>query len=171
HSDLERTSSFTSSDELLNQICEAAIWSQRGNLHGYPEDCPHREKGGYNGDGQVIAETSMHDFDMHALYAKWINDMKDAQYDNGRIPNTSPLMLGGVGGGIAWGSAYILIPWWIHQYYEDTRLLEEHYPNMKEYMTYLENLASENDENPDEEYIINEFGGFWDSLGEWEAPV
>ncbi|MDR9366943.1 MAG: family 78 glycoside hydrolase catalytic domain [Balneolaceae bacterium] len=171
HSDLKRTSSFSSSNSLLNQICEAAIWSQRGNLHGYPEDCPHREKGGYNGDGQVIAETSMHDFDMHALYAKWLNDMRDSQYDNGRIPNTSPLMLGGVGGGIAWGSAYILIPWWMYQYYEDTRLLEEHYPDMKEYMTYLEKLASENDENPDEDYIINEFGGYWDSLGEWEAPV
>ncbi len=171
HSDLKRTSSFSSSNELLNKICEAAIWSQRGNLHGYPEDCPHREKGGYNGDGQVIAETSMHDFDMHALYAKWINDMRDSQYDNGRIPNTSPLMLGGVGGGIAWGSAYILIPWWMYQYYEDTRLLEQHYPDMKEYMTYLENLAGENDENPEEEYIINEFGGYWDSLGEWEAPV
>jgi alpha-L-rhamnosidase len=38
-------------------------------------------------------------------------------------------------------------------------------------MDYLENLASENDENPDENYIINEFGGHWDSLGEWEAPV
>lgn len=171
HSDLKRTSSFSSSNTLLNQICEAAIWSQRGNLHGYPEDCPHREKGGYNGDGQVIAETSMHDFDMHALYAKWLNDMKDSQYDNGRIPNTSPLMLGGVGGGIAWGSAYILLPWWMYQYYDDTRLLEKHYPDMKEYMNYLESLAGESDENPEEEYIINEFGGYWDSLGEWEAPV
>lgn len=171
HSDLTRTSSFSSSDELLNQICEAAVWSQRGNLHGYPTDCPHREKGGYNGDGQVIAETSIHDFDMHALYAKWLNDMRDSQYDNGRIPNTSPLMLGGVGGGIAWGSAYVLIPWWMHQYYDDTQILEEHYSDMKEYMNYLKNLASQNDENQEEDYIINEFGGYWDSLGEWEAPV
>jgi alpha-L-rhamnosidase len=170
HSDLHRTSSFNSSNMLLNQICEATIWSQRGNLHGYPEDCPHREKGGYNGDGQVIAETSIHDFDMHALYVKWLNDMKDSQYENGRIPNTSPLMLGGVGGGVAWGSAYILLPWWMYQYYEDTRLLQEHYASMKDYMTYLENLASEYDEDPGEEFIINEFGGYWDSLGEWEAP-
>ena len=171
HSDLQRNGMFASSDTLLNKIYEATIWSQRGNLHGYPEDCPHREKGGYNGDGQVIAETSIHDFHMHALYAKWLNDMKDSQYENGRIPNTSPLMLGGEGGGIAWGSAYILIPWWIYQYYEDIDILEEHYESMKEYMTYLENLAAENDENPDEAYIINEFGGYWDSLGEWEAPV
>jgi len=171
HSDLERNGQFSSSDTLLNGIYEAAIWSQRGNLHGYPTDCPHREKGGYNGDGQVIAEASMHDFHMHSMYAKWLNDMRDAQQENGRIPNTSPTILGGYGGGIAWGSAYILIPSWMHSYYGDRRILEEHYDSMKRYMEYLHNLASENDEHPEESYIINEFGGYWDSLGEWEAPV
>ncbi|MDZ7690784.1 MAG: family 78 glycoside hydrolase catalytic domain [Balneolaceae bacterium] len=171
HSDIPRNGHFTSTDTLLNKIYEAAIWSQWGNLHGYPTDCPHREKGGYNGDGQVIAEASMHDFHMHSFYEKWIMDMRDSQYENGRIPNTSPAMLGGTGGGIAWGSAYILIPWWMHQYYADNRILQEHYPSMKRYMGYLENLASQNDENPEESFIINEFGGHWDSIGEWEAPV
>ncbi len=171
HSDIPRNGHFSSSDTLLNDIYEATIWSQRGNLHGFPTDCPHREKGGYNGDGQVIAEASMHDFHMQPFYRKWIQDMRDAQYENGRIPNTSPTMLGGTGGGIAWGSAYILIPWWMYQYYHDTEILKEHYPAMKRYMEYLKNLASEEDENPEEKYIINEFGGHWDSLGEWEAPV
>lgn len=170
HSDLERNGTFSSSNSLLNQIYEATIWSQRGNLHGYPTDCPHREKGGYNGDGQVIAETSMHDFHMHSLYEKWLNDMRDSQEENGRIPNTSPLLLGGYGGGIAWGSAYILIPWWSYQYYEDTSLLEEHYSSMKDYMEYLSDLAA-SDEVPEENYIINEFGSYWLSLGEWVAPV
>lgn len=171
HSDLGRNGSFRSSDTLLNKIYEAAVWSQRGNLHGYPEDCPHREKGGYNGDGQVIAETSVHDFYMHAFYKKWLNDMRDSQEPDGRIPNTSPTLLGGYGGGIAWGSAYILLPWWMVQYYEDTGILEEHYESMRKYMNYLRKLASENDEVSGEAYIINEFGGYWDSLGEWEAPV
>ncbi|MDR8392710.1 glycoside hydrolase family 78 protein [Aliifodinibius sp. S!AR15-10] len=171
HSDIPRNGHFVSSDTLLNDIYQAAIWSQWGNLHGYPTDCPHREKGGYNGDGQVIAEASMHDFHMQPFYRKWIRDMRDSQYENGRIPNTSPTMLGGTGGGIAWGSAYILIPWWMHQYYGDEGILAEHYPAMKRYMQYLQNLASEDDEHPEEEYIINEFGGHWDSLGEWEAPV
>lgn len=170
HTDLERTGHFESSDTLFNRIYEASVWAQRGNLHGFPTDCPHREKGGYTGDGQVIAETSMHDFQMHAFYEKWLNDMRDAQQENGRIPNTAPTLLGGMGGGIAWGSAYILIPWWIYQYYGDRTLLEEHYPAMKDYMEYLEELAA-TDEGPERPYIIDEFGGFWDSLGEWEAPV
>ncbi len=169
HSDLKRNGRFKTSDSLLNRIYEATIWSQRGNLHGYPSDCPHREKGAYNGDGQVIAEVSMHDFHMHALYEKWLNDMYDAQEPNGRIPNTSPTIIGGHGGGIAWGSAYILLPWWMNLYYDDVDIVHKHYPTMKKYMDYLHRLAA-NDEHPDERYIINEFGGHWDSLGEWCAP-
>ena len=55
HSDLEKNGTFDSSDTLLNRINRASIWSQRGNLFSYPTDCPHREKGAYNGDSQIIA--------------------------------------------------------------------------------------------------------------------
>ncbi|MDD4109203.1 MAG: family 78 glycoside hydrolase catalytic domain [Prolixibacteraceae bacterium] len=166
---LERNGFFESSDSLLNKIHRAGIWSQKGNTHSYPTDCPHREKGAYNGDGQVIAETSMHDFHMASFYTKWLNDMRDAQEENGRIPNTSPTLVGGMGGGVAWGSAYILIPWWMYNYYGDIRVLQEHYPTMKKYMQYLRNLAR-TDKIPEEDYIINDFLTYWFSLGEWCSP-
>ncbi len=169
HTALETSGSFESSDTLLNRIWKAALWSQRGNLHGVPTDCPHREKGAYNGDGEVIAETSIHEFNMAAFYTKWLNDMLDSQEANGRIPNTSPTLIGGYGGGIPWGSAYILIPWWMYQYYTDTTAIAIHYETMKKYLAYLHNLAR-NDSNPDEPYIINDFGSYWYSLGEWCAP-
>jgi alpha-L-rhamnosidase len=169
HSALKRNGNFETSDSLLNKIHQATIWSQIGNTHSYPTDCPQREKGGYTGDGQVIAEASIHDFQMAAFYTKWLDDMRDAQQDDGRIPNTSPTLIGGHGGGIPWGSAYILIPWWMHQYYNDNRIMEEHYPAMKRYIDYLRNLAK-TDSNPKESYVINEFGTYWLSLGEWCAP-
>ncbi|MFV0590111.1 MAG: family 78 glycoside hydrolase catalytic domain [Draconibacterium sp.] len=168
-SSMERNGTFESSDPLLNKIHEAGLWSQKGNLVFYPTDCPHREKGAYNGDGQVIAETSMHDFQMAPLYTKWVADMRDSQEENGRIPNTSPVLVGGMGGGVAWGSAYILIPWWMNQYYNDTQILKEHYPTMKTYVGYLNTLAK-TDKNPGEPYIINDFLSYWYSLGEWCAP-
>ncbi len=165
----ERNGTFESSDSLLNKIYRAGVWSQKGNMQSYPTDCPHREKGAYNGDGQVIAETSMHDFHMAPFYTKWLNDMRDSQEENGRIPNTSPVLVGGMGGGVAWGSAYILIPWWMHNYYQDTRILKEHYPTMKKYLNYLKELGSK-DEDPSEPFIIDNFDGYWYSLGEWCAP-
>lgn len=169
HSALEHNGQFVTSDSLLNKIYRAAKWSQIGNTHSVPTDCPHREKGGYTGDGQIIAETSIHDFQMASFYTKWLNDMRDSQYENGRIPNTSPTLVGGYGGGIAWGSAYVLLPWWMYQYYNDIRIMEDHYSTMKHYLKYLHNLAK-TDANPGEAYIINDFGGYWDSLGEWCAP-
>ncbi|RIJ50726.1 alpha-L-rhamnosidase [Maribellus luteus] len=168
-SSMELNGTFESSDSLLNQIHKAGLWSQKGNLVFYPTDCPHREKGAYNGDGQVIAETSIHDFQMASFYTKWIADMRDSQEENGRIPNTSPVLVGGMGGGVAWGSAYILIPWWMNQYYNDNRILEENYPSMKKYADYLRTLA-QTDQNPEEPYIINDFMSYWYSLGEWCAP-
>lgn len=168
-SDIERNGTWSSSNPLLNKVHEAGVWSQMSNLVGYPTDCPTREKGAYTGDGQVIAETSMHDFHMAPFYIKWLNDMRDAQEPNGRIPNTAPTLVGGMGGGIGWGSAYILIPWWMNHYYDDTRVLNEHYPTMKKYIKYLHNLAR-TDENPSEPYIINFFEQFWYSLGEWNSP-
>jgi alpha-L-rhamnosidase len=168
-SSLKRNGTFVSSDSLLNRIHRAGLWSQMGNTVSYPTDCPHREKGAYNGDGQVVAEASMHDFHMAPFYIKWLNDMRDAQQENGRIPNTSPTLVGGMGGGVAWGSAYILIPWWMHNYYSDTAILKDHYKSMKKYIGYLKELATI-DENPKEPFIINSFDGYWHSLGEWCAP-
>lgn len=168
-SSMKLNGTFESSDSLLNKIHEAGLWSQKGNLVFYPTDCPHREKGAYNGDGQVIAETSIHNFQMASLYTKWIADMRDSQEENGRVPNTSPVLVGGMGGGVAWGSAYILIPWWMNHYYNDQRILEEHYPTMKKYAEYLSTLAR-TDKNPEESYILNDFLSYWYSLGEWCAP-
>ena len=166
---LKRAGHFSSSDSLLNKIHHATVWAQIGNTHSYPSDCPTREKGAYTGDGEVVAESALHDFDMGAFYTNWVADMHNTQQDNGRITNTAPQMLGGHGGGIAWGSAYILIPWWMHQYYGDTRLMQKYYTSMQKYMHYLHHLAR-NDSKPKEKYIINNFDGFWFSLGEWCAP-
>ncbi len=166
---LRRTGRFTTSSPLLNRIHRAAVRTLVSNAHGYPTDNPHREKGGYTGDGQLVATSWMYDFDMAAFYTKWLHDMADAQEASGRVPNTAPTLVGGTGGGVAWGSASILLPWWVHGAYGDRRVLEEHYPGMQRYLRYLERLAR-TDSRPDEPYIINDFGGYWESLGEWCSP-
>ncbi|MBK5203522.1 MAG: family 78 glycoside hydrolase catalytic domain [Prolixibacteraceae bacterium] len=169
HNALKRNGTFESSDTLINRIHECGIWSQMANTVSYPTDCPHREKGAYCGDGQIEAEASIHDFQMASFYTKWVNDMRDAQTEDGWIPNTAPTLVGGMGGGVAWGSACILVPWWMFHYYSDMRVLKETYPTMKKYIGFLNNTGK-TDENPDEPYIIDNFKGYWYCLGEWCAP-
>ena len=54
HSDAPVTASFDSDCEGLNFLFDAFVRTQLNNMHGsIPSDCPHRERLGYTGDGQV----------------------------------------------------------------------------------------------------------------------
>ena len=104
-------------------------WSYRSNFVGYPTDCPHREKNGWTGDAQLAAEQAMYNWHNVAAYEAWMNDFRDEQRASGELPGIVPTSGWGYkwGNGPAWDSAYLLIPWYLYQYYGDTRVLAEHY--------------------------------------------
>lgn len=158
HTDVPSAGMFMCSNSLFNKIEENYRRTQWGNLHGgVPSDCPHRERRGYTGDGQIAAEAAIYNFDMAAFYTKWVNDIADAQNaESGYVPNTAPFQHGG--GGVAWGSAYVIIPWYMYLYYGDVRILKRHYAGMKKYIDYL---ASQRDSTG---LIIEP------ALGVWAAP-
>lgn len=94
-------SSFRCSDPVLNWLYDAYIRTQINNFHnGIPSDCPHRERLGYTGDGQLTSETAMLLLDSGKLYEKWYQDILDSQgADTGHIPHTAPFLGGGGGPG------------------------------------------------------------------------
>jgi alpha-L-rhamnosidase len=88
--------------------------------------------------------------------------MKDAQNKKtGYVSHTAPF--GGGGGGPAWGSAYVIMPWAYFCYYGDTILLEQHYPGMKKWVEYLTTRTDENG------IIVREEPDGW-CLGDWCTP-
>jgi alpha-L-rhamnosidase len=158
NTDIQQAGTFESSNKLLNKILDNYRRTELGNVHGgLPSDCPHRERRGYTGDGQISARAAIYNFDMSQFYTKWLNDIRDAQnHQTGYVPNTTPYQDGG--GGTAWGSAYVIIPWYMYQYYGDKRILEEHYEGMKHWIQYL---TSQLDANG---ILVNQ------GLGEWVPP-
>lgn len=50
HTDLKRTGDFRCSDERLNDLHSMSLNAILSNYHGFPTDCPHREKNGWTGD-------------------------------------------------------------------------------------------------------------------------
>ncbi|MGG6309261.1 family 78 glycoside hydrolase catalytic domain [Paenibacillus macerans] len=163
HASVEHIGQFTCSEPLLNQVQDAYRWSQLTNLHGgVPSDCPHRERLGYTGDGHVTAQAAIYNFDMAAFYAKWIRDIGDSQNKRtGFVPHTAPF--NGGGGGVAWGSAYVIMPWIMYRIYGDRRLLAEHYESMKCWIGYL---GTRNRGG----YLVEfEEPGSW-FLGDWCVP-
>ncbi|MDR2037354.1 MAG: glycoside hydrolase family 78 protein [Bacteroidales bacterium] len=163
NTDPAKAGTFECSNEIFNAVNKAYILTQEGNFHGsVSSDCPHRERLAYTGDGQVIVESSILSFDMTQFYRKWFDDMDDARNKKtGYVPHTAPF--GGGGGGPAWGSAYLIMPWAYFCYYGDTLLLKQHYHGMKQWVEYLKTRTDENG------IVVREEPNGW-CLGDWCTP-
>jgi alpha-L-rhamnosidase len=164
HTDVAPNGSFECSNPFLNKINEAYLRTQKANLHGsLSSDCPHRERLGYTGDGQVAMESALLSFNMPQFYRKWFNDMDDARNKKtGFVTHTAPFA--GGGGGPAWGSAYVIMPWLYYTYYGDTALLRQHYAGMKQWVEYLQTRTDKNG------LISHEEPKGW-CLGDWCTPT
>ena len=143
HSAVPASGSFSCSDENLNRIHRATIWSQKANLMGMPTDCPQRdERLGWIGDAHVTAEEAIYNFDMALFYQKWMNDIRSTRHaDNGDIPYISPRPFTDGVGTPAWSSGYLLIVWYLYQYYADESILADHFEAMCQYVDYLASTA------------------------------
>jgi alpha-L-rhamnosidase len=165
------SSVFETSNPLFNRINEIWRTSQQDNMHGaIASDCPHRERNGYTGDGQVACVTVMHNFDSKAFYQKWIADMLGAQdLTTGYVPNGAPWQPG-CGGGVAWGAAICIMPWEFYLHTGAKDMLTDNFEGMKEYIRYMQTWVDQdgimfskrtgNDGN-----ILK-----WYNLGEWVTP-
>lgn len=145
-SDLEQTSSFTSSNELVNRLYLNSLWSARDNFLSIPTDCPQRgERYGWTGDAQIFARTGSYMMDINAFYQKYCMDMRDASYENTIIPDVAPASAGNGWWGSSdrteatngWGDAIAIIPYQIYKQYGNTKVLEENYETMCNWMNYL----------------------------------
>jgi alpha-L-rhamnosidase len=163
HSDVASAGAFSCSNPMLNRLQSAYLRTQLANLHGsVPSDCPHRERLGYTGDGQVTAESALWSLEMAPLLAKWIGDVGDAQdLTSGFVPHTAPFE--GGGGGPAWGSALAIVPWTLYQLTGDRRVLETHFEGMKRWVRYLGTRTDADG------IITHEEPGGW-CLGDWCTP-
>ena len=76
---------------MINRIYKNAYWGIRGNYRGMPTDCPQRdERMGWLGDRAVGSQGESYIFNNHLLYAKWLDDIEQAQKENGAVPDVAP---------------------------------------------------------------------------------
>lgn len=163
HSDVSVDSSFETSDQTLNWIYKTFIDTQLANMHrGIPSDCPHIERLGYTGDGQLVCRSALHTFSAESFYRKWIGDISDCQdAKTGHVQYTAPYMLAG-GGPAGWGSAIISVPYEFWKYYGDTSVLEENFEGMLKYIDFM--VA-----HSEAGLVISDIDGAW-CLGDWCTP-
>jgi len=164
HCGVEEMADFECDNENINWFFEAFKRTQLGNMiMGIPTDCPHRERTGYTGDGQLCADAAMLLFDSKEFYRKWIYDIIDSQEpDTGHVPHTAPAH-GSCGGGPGgWGCAIVVVPYFFYKHFGEREFLNEAYPYMEKWINYMVTRC--------EDWIVvreEEIGG---CLGDWCMP-
>ncbi|MHA2184037.1 MAG: family 78 glycoside hydrolase catalytic domain [Promethearchaeota archaeon] len=160
HSNVPKIGSFYCSNYLINKIHANIIWGQLSNLMSIPTDCPQRdERHGWMGDAQLSSEEAIFNFDMARFYIKYLRDIKLCQKDDGSISDVVPPYWPIYPSDPAWGAAYITLAWNVYWYYNDTRVLKEHYDSLKRYIDFLSISAKNN---------ILSIGG---KYGDWCPPM
>ena len=151
---------FRCSNELFNSIYNLINWSIKSNLASVATDCPHREKLGWLEQTHLMGNSIKFIYDIHNLYDKVIDDMIEAQLDNGLVPDIAPEYVPfaeGFRDSPEWGSACVILPWDMYEWYGDIEAVRKAYPMMKKYVNYLRDLSKDN--------ILTHGLGDWYDLG------
>ena len=163
HADVAPSSTFECDNETLNWTYNTFIHTMLCNMHtGHPSDCPHLERRGYTGDGQLTCHAALSVLDARKFYEKWLCDIADSQDTvSGHIQYTAPYIRSGGGPG-GWGSAIVEVPYQLYKHYGDEEILLKYYGNMRRYIGYLEAHSEFGLVTSDKE-------GEW-CLGDWCGP-
>lgn len=158
--DARRVGTFTSSSTLFNKIDTLIDWGIRSNMASVLTDCPHREKLGWLEQTHLMGASMHYNYDVARFFAKTVHDMQVAQTPDGLIPSVAPeypRFGGGFRDSPEWGSAAVIMPWYLYQWYGNKQLLIESFPMMQRYVAYLGTKTKNN--------ILTHGLGDWYDLG------
>jgi alpha-L-rhamnosidase len=138
HDALESAGTFTCSNSMINRIYGNVVWGVRGNYRSMPTDCPQRdERQGWLGDRAIGSKGESFLFNIHALYRKWMNDIRDSQTEAGSIPDVVPTYWKIYNDNTTWAGTYVILADMLCTQYGDSGVVREHYPSMKKWMGYM----------------------------------
>ncbi len=159
YDDIKTTGTFESSDATMNQIFKNAWWGISGNYKGMPIDCPQRnERQPWLGDRTTGAYGESFLFDNQTLYAKWLDDIKYSQTQDGGLPDVAPAFWRYYGDNVTWPGTYITVGDMLYTQFADKEVIKKQYPTMKKWMVYME-----------ENYLRNDLMDK-DKYGDWCVP-
>lgn len=151
---------FTSSNETLNKIYQAAWWGILGNYKGVPVDCPQRnERQPWLGDRVMGVWGESYLFGNGPLYAKWAQDICEAQREDGCIPDVAPAYWNYYSDNMTWPAALPMICDMLYTQFGNKEPMRKHYPNIKRWLEHMR------DEYMTDELIITK-----DKYGDWCVP-
>ena len=166
YGDYKQATTFECSDADLNAIHNMIQYTMKClTFSGYMVDCPHLERAGYGGDGNSSTMSLQTMYDVAPTFENWIQTWGDSMREGGSLPHVGPNP-GAGGGGPYWCGFFVQAPWRTYTSYNDPRLIEKYYSQMKEWFKYVDKYTVDGllKRWPDTKYRD------W-YLGDWLAPM
>lgn len=153
----EKTATFSTSYEDLDRFDRVMDNTYVSNYHGFPEDCPVRERCGWLGDAQLVCDWGLLHYDTAACYEKYLEDIRTTREVYGTWQQIAPGKRTCGKATPLWECAQIFIPYALYRYCGDASAVVRHADAMKA-LIEREKARSEN-------YIISS------GLGDWIPAV
>ncbi|HTE02382.1 MAG TPA: family 78 glycoside hydrolase catalytic domain [Mucilaginibacter sp.] len=142
YSDMKPTGTFTTSNQMVNQLQHNIQWGQKGNFLDVPTDCPQRdERLGWTGDAQVFSRTATFNMNVNDFFAKWLKDVSADQSAAGAVPWVIPNCIGFTQSSTGWADVSTVVPWNMYLAYGDKRILTDQYASMKGWVDFMQHQA------------------------------
>lgn len=159
YDNIKTVGTFETSDALTNQIFKNAWWGIAGNYKGIPIDCPQRnERMPWLGDRGAVAYSESFVFDNGRFYAKWLQDIRNSQKEDGAIPDVAPAFWRYYSDNMTWPGAMLLVTEMLYKQTGDVSAVQDNYPAMKKWLAYMQDRYMK-------DYILTK-----DSYGDWCMP-
>ncbi|CAF2831527.1 unnamed protein product [Rotaria sp. Silwood2] len=138
HSETTLIGNFSSSSIVLNQIQHNILWSQLSNAMSLPNGCPQRnDRTGWMGDAGLSVDEALYNFDYVNFYLNFLTMIKDNQTPDGAVSDTVPFMTGFIPADPNWGTAYVIITWYLYEHTGDVTIIEKYYTGIQAWIDFL----------------------------------
>ncbi|MBR4505901.1 MAG: family 78 glycoside hydrolase catalytic domain [Bacteroidales bacterium] len=159
YDEMPMTGTFETSNDIINTVYRNATWGIRGNYRSMPTDCPQRdERMGWTGDRTTGCYGESFVFDNHRLYAKWLQDLEDSQWENGSLPDVAPAYWRNYTDNMTWPGAFITVANMLYIRYGDLEPVRTHYDAMKRWLLHMK------------KYYLKDGILIRDTYGDWCVP-
>ena len=140
--DVSLNTGFYCKEDFVQEIYDACIRSAESNLVHLITDCPAREKNGWTGDVAISAEHYMTTFSAEKCFAQYLECVREAQNDDGTLSCVIP-SAGGSAECIVWDSVLFFVPYYVHKYSGDTKIIEDNCDAMMKNLKHHLSLRDE----------------------------
>lgn len=158
--EMDITGTFESSNAVINQVMKNAFWGIRGNYKGMPVDCPQRnERQPWLGDRTMGGLGESYLFENVQMYSKWIDDIREAQREDGCIPDVAPAFWNYYSDNVTWPAAFFFNSDMLYNQFGNLQPVVKNYESMVKWVHHMK------DEYMTEDYIMPR-----DQYGDWCVP-